>query len=433
MDRVNGTDWVDIGGGRRGFRSQNAAAGIAGTEVTDVFLNSVQEELSSVIEQTGAELDPADNQQLSRAVQSGRLTYATSAGSAANLTAAITPSPLSLQAGLSILLKAGDPNTGPVTLNLNALGEKPIVYDETGLPLEGGDFGAEALLPLRFDGTNWRLRSALGFFDRRYNKLTVPTATVFYVIGPIGNDNNSGFAATADKGFATVQGAINAISSRYIVPGIVTIRISAGTYAGFNVPTSFISAWDIIGNTANPAQVKINSLTAAVNNGRGIRNGGATITLSGIEISSYYENVSNIGGNLTLKDLNINMPLTTDRGAVASYGGRINVYGNIKVSGNGSTFLDATQNGTIQLGYADAAVSNPTAINFNGASFSSATMSSNSGGSLLAAPSVLTMTGSATGKRYNVYSNGTINTYGGGANFFPGTTAGTASSGGQYL
>lgn len=70
MDRVNGTDWVDIGGGRRGFRSQNAAAGIPGTEVTDKILNDVQEEICAVIENAGFELDPLNQQQLWEALQS---------------------------------------------------------------------------------------------------------------------------------------------------------------------------------------------------------------------------------------------------------------------------------------------------------------------------------------------------------------------------
>jgi len=70
MDRVNGNNTVDIGGGRRGFKSQNAAAGVAGTEVTDKILNDVQEEICAVIENSGFELDPANQQQLWEALQS---------------------------------------------------------------------------------------------------------------------------------------------------------------------------------------------------------------------------------------------------------------------------------------------------------------------------------------------------------------------------
>lgn len=69
MDRVNGNNTVDIGGGRRGFKSQNAAAGIAGTEVTDKILNDVQEEICAVVENAGLVLDPENQQQLWEALQ----------------------------------------------------------------------------------------------------------------------------------------------------------------------------------------------------------------------------------------------------------------------------------------------------------------------------------------------------------------------------
>jgi hypothetical protein len=44
-----------------------------------------------------------------------------------------------------------------------------------------------------------------------------------------------------------------------------------------------------------------------------------------------------------------------------------------------------------------------------------------------------TFSGSATGKRYDVTSNGVINTFGGGATFLPGNVSGTTATGGQYL
>ena len=56
MDRTHGADNVDIGGGRRGFRDQNMAAGLVGTEVNAAHMNAVQEEIMAVIEDP--ELDP---------------------------------------------------------------------------------------------------------------------------------------------------------------------------------------------------------------------------------------------------------------------------------------------------------------------------------------------------------------------------------------
>lgn len=42
-------------------------------------------------------------------------------------------------------------------------------------------------------------------------------------------------------------------------------------------------------------------------------------------------------------------------------------------------------------------------------------------------------TGAATGQRYYANANGVINTFGGGANYFPGSAIGAVASGGQYV
>lgn len=44
----------------------------------------------------------------------------------------------------------------------------------------------------------------------------------------------------------------------------------------------------------------------------------------------------------------------------------------------------------------------------------------------------VTYVGTATGKRYNAALNGVITTNNGGANFFPGSVAGTTATGGHY-
>jgi hypothetical protein len=57
MDRINGAGTIDIGGGRRGFRSEDLPTGTEGTEVTDEWLNAVQENILKVIEEAGLALD----------------------------------------------------------------------------------------------------------------------------------------------------------------------------------------------------------------------------------------------------------------------------------------------------------------------------------------------------------------------------------------
>jgi len=56
----------------------------------------------------------------------------------------------------------------------------------------------------------------------------------------------------------------------------------------------------------------------------------------------------------------------------------------------------------------------------------------NAGAAYNRGPTLPTWSGSVTGVRYNVSLNATVNTSGGGVNFFPGTVAGVAGTGGQY-
>jgi hypothetical protein len=68
MDRINGENWIDIGGGRRGFRKRNQAAGLYGTELAPAWFNALQEELLYLIEQAGLVPDPNNWTQLKAAI-----------------------------------------------------------------------------------------------------------------------------------------------------------------------------------------------------------------------------------------------------------------------------------------------------------------------------------------------------------------------------
>jgi len=68
MDRINGADWADIGGGNRGFKDENVVAGTAGTAVTAAHLNAIQEEILKVVEAAGLVPDVNDWTQLYQAM-----------------------------------------------------------------------------------------------------------------------------------------------------------------------------------------------------------------------------------------------------------------------------------------------------------------------------------------------------------------------------
>lgn len=72
-------------------------------------------------------------------------------------------------------------------------------------------------------------------------------------------------------------------------------------------------------------------------------------------------------------------------------------------------------------------------ISINGV-FSLATMSCSGGSGILRAVEILpTISGTSTGPRYAVSTNGVIRSVGGGPNWIPGSQAGTATSGGIYV
>lgn len=56
MQRITGTNAVDIGGGKLGFRDRNLAAGLSGTGVKADWLTALQEEVAGLVEGAGIAL-----------------------------------------------------------------------------------------------------------------------------------------------------------------------------------------------------------------------------------------------------------------------------------------------------------------------------------------------------------------------------------------
>ena len=127
MDRVNGADHIDIGGGRRGFRDEDLGTGITGTEVTADWLNAIQEELMSLVEGAGMAGDPTKWDLVLKAIQSGRFNYVVAGGTPNALTLTLPVKPNAYYDGLRVSFKAVADSNDAVTLNINTLGPKPIL------------------------------------------------------------------------------------------------------------------------------------------------------------------------------------------------------------------------------------------------------------------------------------------------------------------
>lgn len=91
----------------------------------------------------------------------GRVTYVTDTGSADAYVVSLAKAPSSYVAGLSIVMKAANTNTGASTVNVNSLGVKSIKR-YNGDDLVANDIVTGALIHLVYDGTNFRIVGANG-------------------------------------------------------------------------------------------------------------------------------------------------------------------------------------------------------------------------------------------------------------------------------
>jgi len=272
-----------------------------------------------------------------------------------------------------------------------------------------------------------QLWQAIGFRLAGLKFLT--EAKTFYVNGSGGSDSNSGL--TAGQPFVTLQGAVNTIANSYVALQQVSLLVAPGTYGGVTIRPSLIASWNIVGSPGNPLTTVIDALSLGVNSGRGVQAVNTAVALNGFSIRSYYENIVAIQGG-TIDGTNLRFLGNTAGGLVSVSAGLVFLYGPNVIQG-GAQYAFATNGGQILLGYQDLAGSNPLTITLVGSpAFSSFLLSAN-GGQITAIPAAITFSGSCSGSRYLAFGNGVINSNGGGANFFPGSTAGSVSTGGQYL
>jgi hypothetical protein len=253
----------------------------------------------------------------------------------------------------------------------------------------------------------------------------VLTANRTYYVRTTGSDSNDGL--TSGNAFLTIQKAINVALALDMSIYSVTIDVGSGT---FNEGTLL-------------------SVTG---------NGNARITISGAGYAStsivgttYGVNVSGIV-TLTLSNVDITGSSIC---VVSGAGATVNLAGTVQLSGGSSRLLQANNGASLNVvgaytvrinadaAYVLYAVQGGVIVSAAGATFKTtaartvtATARAESGGLIQVTASTVTWdvsSGAVTGSRYSAVLNGVINTVtGGGASYFPGSTAGSTSTGGQY-
>lgn len=249
----------------------------------------------------------------------------------------------------------------------------------------------------------------------------VLTAARSYYVRTDGSDSNDGLANTSARAFLTIQKAINTVAALDISIYNVTINVAAGTYTGSNTVTGPWVGSGVVtlnGDTATPSncviQVAGNCLLA--------RSGG-TINVQGFKFISTgtAQLRANTGGSIITSGLNEFNNATTHR-IFAEGQGQITCSANETVSGTaGQGHYCAAYGGFIQAqGITWTASGTAT----------QGTFALSQSGFIMSLSA--TSSGTFSGVRYNATVNGAINVFGGGANYFPGNSAGTTATGGQY-
>lgn len=442
MDRTDAQNYIDIGGGRRGFRDQNVDAGVPGTRVTAAFLNSLQEEIMAVIENAGFTAEKANWQQLDAAIR--------------KLSAKIVNDHNIPLAQLNCL-----PWLPVISLTQKTPPAKPTAGDIYVVPDDGkGEWSDKASQIAEWNGSKWLFSSTkdghgigrpdgsiyikiagkyvllTDLLDSRYSRLIAPPADTFYVVGPSGSDKNSGLKPTPEDGFATIQGAIDVLSVRYITQGTITLKISDGNYDGVIINSSLVANWRLVGNELNPSAVRLNGTDSAKKNVRGLIVYASTnVAACGLTFCGYDGGAATSGGSLELKNCNVISPAAKSDTAVAFavYGGSLRVFGKIRITGSFYSVFIADQCGSMRVGETFANGINSAEITYQNVSCAAANFSVQNSGSITITSPVVKFIGTPDGAAYGCSFNGTIMSVGGGANFIPGSRPGWTGTGGQFV
>jgi len=262
------------------------------------------------------------------------------------------------------------------------------------------------------------------------DRVVLGANTTIYVSTSGSDSTNSGL--TSGSAFASMQMAWNTLLAHFDLNGFtVTVQLANGTYA-----QGLHAASGILGSTG-PGSVVFQGSTTAANVKISVSSSlcfwasaaGASFTVQGMTLTgsslSYGLYAANSGiinfGSSSYPVVFGSMGVGSHM--VANNGGAITGQANYSITGGSSTHIEAAAGGSISLVGLIISLTGTPAFSTDFA-FSTSTGSIAAGGN--------TFAGSATGQRYSATLNGVINTNGGGASYFPGNSAGSTATGGQY-
>lgn len=248
------------------------------------------------------------------------------------------------------------------------------------------------------------------------------TANRTYYVRTDGSDSNDGLANNSGGAFLTLQQAWSAVLSIDLAGWAVTIKVADGTYtAGVDMAAAPVGGLVTIeGNTTTPANCIISTTGATGFTGQF----GGTAFVKGFKVQTTTSGNGILASSFTrvlFSEMEFGACATNHLSAL-NYG-FIEARSNYAISGGAIRHLNASSFGNLVVNNRTTTLSGTPAFT----AFAYCDRLS----FLLATGMTFSGTG-ATGQRYNVATGGII-LCGGVATYFPGSTAGAAATGGQYL
>ena len=248
-------------------------------------------------------------------------------------------------------------------------------------------------------------------------------ARTYYVDGTSGSDSNDGLSSGAGA-FATIQKAIDTAASLDISIYDVTINVAAGTYAEALTLKHLVGAGVcyIVGDEVTLSNVVIAPTSGICFTAASIF---STYYLRGMSLNPVSGSGVSVSGpgKVIVRNLSFGagtVHLTTQPGGIIESDGDYTIAG-------GATY-HWLSSGMIDIRGRTITITGTPAFGTTGSSgFASAIR----GGGIICFSN--TFSGSATGRRYFASGNGFIDSNGAGATYLPGDSAGTTTTGGQYV
>lgn len=253
----------------------------------------------------------------------------------------------------------------------------------------------------------------------------VLTADRTYYVRADGSDSNDGLTDSSGGAFLTIQKAIDTVAALDLSIHAVTIRVGDGTYTTSVALKSLVGSGTVTieGNTSTPSNVTISVTGAAAISAANVS---GTWVLKGLKVTtaSSGAGISLTGNRTFVRFSAIDFGSTVSTQLSVSDGAMVEAEGNYAISGGAPVHMAASRTGVVKIQGRTITLSGTPA-------FSSTFVSATQLGMVAADNN--TYSGGATGARYSVQLNSVINTGGAGAEYFPGNSAGSSATGGQYF